>query len=426
MDSRICRLYHRLRREMQSSHVKLLCFLLLGLAVPLYVATRTVKAAPQNSTQNETAQRDRGKYVGDAACLKCHQTQGLSYLHTAHHLTSQIAGKDSVLGSFEPGSNVLMIVDPAHATAEPGLFFKMEKKDGSFYETAETGFGTDLEKRTERIDLVTGSGVRGVTYLYWQGDQLFELPVSYWKDGHKWINSPGYEDGSANFSRPVNPGCLECHATYIKALSADPLTNSYDRSTLVTGISCEVCHGPGADHIAKQKAGSATDQAILNPAKFSRDRQIDLCALCHNGIQREALTPAFSYIPGQPLNNFFKPMPSDTAEHPDVHGNQVGLLERSRCFRDSKTMTCSTCHDVHAPERIAASYSDRCLTCHKWQSCGMAKTMGEKIKSNCIDCHMPVEATNVIVSETAGKEVRATMRNHWIKVYPQVHSRPGL
>jgi len=44
--------------------------------------------------------------------------------------------------------------------------------------------------------------------------------------------------------------------------------------------------------------------------------------------------------------------------------------------------------------------------------------MGEKIKANCIDCHMPVEPTNVIVSETAGKETRATMRNHWIKVYP--------
>ena len=44
--------------------------------------------------------------------------------------------------------------------------------------------------------------------------------------------------------------------------------------------------------------------------------------------------------------------------------------------------------------------------------------MGHRIASNCIDCHMPVEPTNVIVSDTAGKEVRAKMRNHWIKVYP--------
>jgi hypothetical protein len=30
---------------------------------------------------------------------------------------------------------------------------------------------------------------------------------------------------------------------------------------------------------------------------------------------------------------------------------------------------------------------------------------------------MPVQATNVVVAETAGKVTRATMRNHWIKVY---------
>ena len=404
-------------------------FLFLCLLSLLYAATRAVTAASSrtviqsSSSEGTKSGVDRSKYVGDAACLPCHQKQGLSYLHTAHHLTSQLANKDTILGSFAEGSNILMIVDPTHTTAEPGLFFKMERKDGGYYETAETGFGTDLQSRTEKIDLITGSGVRGATYLYWQGDRLFELPVSYWRDGQRWINSPGYEDGTANFSRPVNPGCLECHASYIKALSSDPLTNSYDRETLIAGIACETCHGPGADHIAQQKAGTAKaeGQSILNPAKFSRDRQVDLCALCHNGIQREALTPAFSYVPGQPLSDYFKPIASEAAEHPDVHGNQVGLLERSRCFRSSQNMTCSTCHDVHAPERAAASYSDRCLTCHKWQSCGVAKTMGEKIKANCIDCHMPIEATNVIVSETAGKEVRATMRNHWIKIYPETH-----
>jgi Cytochrome c554 and c-prime len=404
--------------------------LLVLIVASLYAATKSAKADPpqtvsQVDPSHEMSNGDgRSQQVGDAVCISCHQSQGLSYLHTSHHLTSQMATKGSVLGSFHDGSNVLMITDPASATAQPGLFFKMEEKDGGYYETAVTGWGTDLQTRTEKIDVVTGSGVRGATYLYWQGDKLYELPVSYWTDGHQWINSPGYENGSANFSRPVNPGCLECHATYIRPLSSDPLTNSYDKDSLITGISCETCHGPGADHVAKQKKGVAkgADQAIQNPAKFSRDRQVDLCALCHNGIQREAMSPAFSYMPGRPLSDYFKLIPSDSVEHPDVHGNQVGLLQRSRCYRSSETMTCSTCHDVHAPERAAATYSDRCLTCHKWQSCGMAKSMGQKITTNCIDCHMPVEATNVIVSETAGKEVRATMRNHWIKVYPAAHT----
>jgi hypothetical protein len=48
----------------------------------------------------------------------------------------------------------------------------------------------------------------------------------------------------------------------------------------------------------------------------------------------------------------------------------------------------------------------------------MEKKMGPKIAENCIDCHMPVEQTNAIVSETADKIIRTTMRTHWIKVYP--------
>jgi hypothetical protein len=163
-------------------------------------------------------------------------------------------------------------------------------------------------------------------------------------------------------------------------------------------------------------AGEST--AVLNPAKFTRDLQVDGCAVCHSGIQRRALLPAYSYVPGKPLKGYFEPMPGAAAEHPDVHGNQVGLLQRSKCYQNSATMSCSTCHNVHEPEKAAASYSEKCLTCHQWQSCGVAKIQGAVIKTKCIECHMPVEETQVIASETAGQTVRARMRNHWIKVYP--------
>ena len=69
-----------------------------------------------------------------------------------------------------------------------------------------------------------------------------------------------------------------------------------------------------------------------------------------------------------------------------------------------------------APERTAASYSANCLKCHQVSACKVAKEIGPAAASNCIDCHMPVEPTTMIVSETAGKETRAEMRNHWIKV----------
>jgi Cytochrome c554 and c-prime len=367
--------------------------------------------------------RQDTKYAGDAACLSCHREQSNSYLHTAHHLTSQPATKDSILGSFHDGSNVLMIADPKTAGDNPGLYFKMEARANGFFQTAVAGWPGQLKTRSERMEVAIGSGVRGQSYLYWHGDRLFELPVSYWSDGARWINSPGYKDRTMNFSRAVIPRCLECHATFIEPRSPDPQTNEYDKASLALGIFCERCHGPAATHIALHQAKgpaavSPSEDTILNPAKFARDRQVELCALCHNGIRSEELVPAFSYQPGKALDSYLHPSEGEVAAHPDVHGNQVGLLQKSRCYLSSPKMSCSTCHDVHQPERPAAAYSDRCLTCHQVESCGMAKTMGRKIAENCIDCHMPVEPTNAIVSTTAGQVIRPKMRNHWIKIYP--------
>lgn len=397
--------------------------LLFVFGIPIAIGQKAAaQVALQSSQQSSQALLiHRAKYVGDASCLSCHQDLASSYFHTAHHLTSQPPSNSSILGSFENGSNVLMITDPSTAENGPGLYFKMEKKADGYYETAVTGWPGILQERSERIDIVIGSGVRGQTYLYWQGDQLYELPVSFWSNGREWINSPGYENGTADFSRPVSPRCLECHATYIRPRSADPLANRYFKESLETGISCETCHGPGADHVAENRSRlwskEPLRQAILNPATFSRDRQVDLCALCHNGIRQKEIAPAFSFVPGQTLDNYILPDSKNTEAQPNVHGDQVGLLKKSRCYLSSPGLSCSTCHDVHAPEQPAASYSKYCLACHRVESCGMFKKIGPAIAKNCIDCHMPVQPTSAIVSDTAGKIIRAKMRTHWIKVY---------
>jgi len=359
----------------------------------------------------------KSKMVGDGACRGCHEPYSTSYQSTSHHLTSRLASPQAILGSFSGSGSILRIVDAVPGSTSPGLSFRMEVKDGSYYQTAIAGIPGHEQSHDARIDVVTGSGKRGQSYLYWLEDQLFELPLSYWSDGHQWINSPGFKDKTANFSRPIYPRCLECHATAIAALSPDPLSNHYDRASLVTGISCETCHGPGGEHVVSQRTGKA-DNTMLNPARFSRDRQFDLCALCHSGAGREELAPAFSYLPGQPLDGYLRPVPVDATMQPEVHGNQVGLLKRSRCYLSSPTMSCSTCHDVHAPERLDATYSSRCLTCHRVESCTVARKPEVKIEDSCIDCHMPKQPTDAIISTTGGKEVRAAMRTHWIRVYP--------
>ncbi len=400
--------------------------LLSRLTMLLVLFPVVLACAVSASSQSSNPDTPRSEFVGDAACTGCHQAMGSSYLHTAHHLTSRLAearqgaaAGESAFKSFVPP---LVVTTVSPQPNEPGLSFRIDERKGRFFESAISGFDPWPHVRTEPIDVITGSGKRGQTYLFWQGERLFELPVSYWTEGSRLVNSPGYQDGTADFSRPVQPGCLECHATYIQSLSKDKGSNSYVRDSLVAGIACETCHGPGLQHgrlmAAKTRLVKGADSQILNPARFSRDRQVDLCGLCHSGIDRESLAPAFSYVPGRRLDEFFRMLTVQHGEQPDVHGNQVGLLKRSRCFTASEQMSCSTCHDTHTPGQSLKTYSDKCLTCHAWQSCGRSKALGAAIRNDCISCHMPEQTTNAIVSRTAGVETRARMRTHWIRIYP--------
>ena len=91
---------------------------------------------------------------------------------------------------------------------------------------------------------------------------------------------------SMDFSRPVVPRCLECHASYFDAVTDAGVANRYRRTDYVLGVSCERCHGPGKQHAELNAPGAPkpVDQAIVNPAKLPRDRQLALCSLCHGGI----------------------------------------------------------------------------------------------------------------------------------------------
>src|SRR5436305_1465152 len=228
--------------------------------------------------------------AGAPACGSCHQAIQESYRHTAHSLSSSPATSDTIRGSFVEGHNVLR-------TGVPDVYFKMERMGEAFYATA---FDRGTTRR-ERFDLVMGSGRRGQSYLFRKNGSLYQLPVSYSALADGWVMSPGYPDGQANFEREIRPSCMACHST----LAA---------GQLLAGITCQKCHGPGEQH-----------PDIRNPARLGRDDEIAVCAACHSGM--------------------------DSDPKAEVHGNQVGLLRRSRCFQNSAAMTCATCHNVHRVER---------------------------------------------------------------------------
>jgi len=350
--------------------------------------------------------------AADEICAKCHREKVQTFAETRHRLTSQLAARFSIAGHFESGKNILQ-------TLNPQLTFKMDAHGGRFYQTAILDKLGHRTERREQIDIVIGSGRKGQSYLYWKLDQLFELPVSYWTSLDSWVNSPGYIDGSADFERSITPRCLECHATYFRETAGSESTSHFDHLHFILGISCTRCHGTAEQHVRLRsaEAGSSSLPVVLTaPVGLQRDRQIDVCAQCHAGAG-EGIKPAFSFVPGQRLTDYIEIRPPDPYARVDVHGNQVALLERSRCYQSSPEMTCATCHDVHAPEREAATYSSRCLACHKPSQCGAQSQLTPQRAADCINCHMPVQASNLLVLDANDTRIKARVRNHWIRVY---------
>lgn len=357
----------------------------------------------------------REQFAGSASCAGCHKDIYDNHINTAHYLTSRLASGQSIKGSFQPPQNSYGY--------DANTLVAMEKQDSGLFQVE---YVHGSKKTVRRFDIVFGSGQMGQTYLSWVHDNLYQLPITFFSAANQWSNSPGFPNRPV-FNRPITSRCFECHSTYAKVISPpEKRPEAFDRTKMIYGVDCEKCHGPAARHVDFQTKQplEKTAKFIINPAKLSRQQNLDLCASCHGGSLSKT-TASFSFAVGDKLEDHFVldgsvPNPNNI----DVHGNQYGLLRASKCFRESETMTCNSCHNSHEKERgKLAIYSQRCMTCHNTDHgsfCKMEKTIGASIKNNCIDCHMPLKPSRAIAVFLPGGKAptAALIRSHFIGVYP--------
>jgi hypothetical protein len=360
------------------------------------------------------------EFAGSASCANCHQDIYEKHLHTAHFLTSKPAEEKYIRGSFDPGKNRFYF--------NRSVVVAMEKRDSGFYQVE---YFREKEKKTRRFDIVVGSGTMGQSFLNWRKNYLFQLPITYFTAANQWSNSPGFPD-KVVFNRVITSRCLECHTTYAPSISAAGQgPEAFDRNKLILGVDCEKCHGPAVQHIQfhTQNTKASAGKYIINPAKLSRQQNLDLCALCHGGLLQKT-KPSFSFSAGDHLSDYFivdtsAPNPA----HIDVHGNQYGLLRASKCYIKSTTLTCNSCHNTHENERGKAKiFSQRCMNCHKEEHgnfCTFKDQVGKAITKNCIDCHMPLKPSRIIAVflPDSTSPTAALIRSHYISVYPDEAKR---
>jgi nitrate/TMAO reductase-like tetraheme cytochrome c subunit len=385
------------------------------LTIVLFAGTVLILARCINQA---TGKDPRGvAYAGAASCRQCHQAVYDSFMHTAHFKATSPALVENIHGNFSAGKNTF--------TYGPHTAVAMEQRDSGFYQVV---YKDSKETAAYRFDIIFGCR-NAQTSLYWLNDQTFELPVSYYNSVNTWGTSPGFSAAEPNFGRFVGTDCFECHSSSLDRkmnASIQGITQTLEKTSLLYGIDCERCHGPALNHVNYhlENPGEKAAAYIVKNSLLTQQQKLDACAVCHSGNDKMKIESRFRFKMGDTLGYFFMEHMgrSGTTEF-DVHGNQYSLLSQSKCFLANRSMTCATCHDPHkdASDNLAA-YSQKCMNCHTEAGnnfCPKVAALGETIKANCIDCHMPEKPSKAISFRLPGSNGASSylLRTHKIAVY---------
>jgi hypothetical protein len=437
----------------------------LGLAA-LVVAAQFVRTT--EPAGGETAVTDRpiqvptGDYVGSAACQVCHPHNHATWHDSYHRTMTQVASEQSVIGDFD---DVRL--------AGKDLDVRLFRRDGKFL--VELTRHNPEFTRVFPVVMTTGSHTRQAYWMTPGNDSrpMMILPYMFLRAEQKWIpRHSGYVSPACLQERPElaifeenldkwRYGCIRCHATRGRTepdgdAAAAPGGRGPRTQAVEFGISCEACHGPGAEHVRANRnplhryglrlAGRA-DPGIVNPARLPHDRASEVCGQCHavvtargNEAAQRWLRDGFSYRPGDDLGadpiHFVvrgRPdlMPDRPANCPDpattgsfwsdgmirASGREYNGLLDTPCFRRG-TMSCLSCHQMHQSRddpRPRAEWADdqlkvgmgnvggnaACLQCHgRFDDADRLARhthhAAGSLGSACYNCHMPFTTYGIL------------------------------
>ena len=263
-----------------------------------------------------------------------------------------------------------------------------EEAGNYFFEFQQQGAKQPVEGRRQ-LEYFVGSGAAARSYLLSYEGFLYEAPVAYYSNSASWKSAPGYAPLDYPYlTRPILPGCLECHASGIQRIPGTQ--NAYASPPFREGgVSCERCHGPGSDHLA-------TGKPMLNPAKLAAPQRDSICEQCHlSGEIRVAKSGKddLAFRAGDRLADDLTVFVRSGSPSPMKVTSHAEDLAQSACKRASgEKLWCGTCHDPHSvppADEKAAYFRGKCLTCHQASDCRAPQSTRLANGDNCVACHMP-------------------------------------
>jgi predicted CXXCH cytochrome family protein len=356
------------------------------------------------------AQRvEKPHYVDVRSCRPCHTEIYDSYQGVAMARSFYRPAASNVIEDYEKNNRFIHAASNRH--------YRMLRRGGRFFQQRfQLQQGREVNLFEQEIYYIIGSGNHARSYLNLSaGGVLTQLPATWYPQEKRWGISPGYDRKQHyDFSRKIDYGCLFCHnATPKLAEGAD----RYGRENLFPpelpmGIDCQRCHGPASQHVALAGSGKGIDairRAIVNPARLSPERQMDVCQQCHLETTSDELPQAvrafgravYSFRPGEALSDYlihFDHAPGTGHDDKFEINSAAYRLRQSQCFQKSAgRLKCTSCHDPHRTPRgdeAIQQFRESCLKCHQQLS---ARSHPDPASAACATCHMPKRRTEDVV-----------------------------
>jgi hypothetical protein len=305
----------------------------------------------------------REEFVGNQVCAKCHAAIVAEQKQSAMALTATRAADAKWLRA-----------NSLDYTLGPFTYKASASGDIASYTVAG-------QERTVSGPLSWSFGIRmGQSYFFEHEGHTYLVPLTYYPEPKLYtftVDQPHTVPvslekavGRALTDNEIR-GCFNCHTT------GATVKGQFDPDHAVPGVTCEACHGPGANHVAAAKGGLAEqgNTMIFNPGQLGPVQSVDFCGSCH----RTWWDVTLAQDKGPRSLRF-----------------PAYRLENSKCWgKGDARLACIACHSPHQPlVREAAAYDVRCLSCHVTKV-GEKPTADHPGKAcptatkNCVTCHMP-------------------------------------
>ena len=252
-----------------------------GFATHVYREDRPVPIA--TAIKNRPVEIAMDGYVSSSTCGSCHPHEYATWYDSYHRTMTQVASPKTIAGPWD-----------GIEREREGRSYRFERRGEELWTVVtEPGSATPLERQ---IVLLTGS--HHFQFLWFATGKMRKLGLfefAYQIAEERWIPvdgmvlaPPGVQQATLEGGGRWNKNCNRCHAVNGKPRVRN--ANWMDTVVAEFGIACEACHGPGEEHVAKNRDPQRryqlyltddADPTIVQPARLDHARSSQVCGQCH-------------------------------------------------------------------------------------------------------------------------------------------------